>query len=72
MPSETIKMKVQERFQLRKWDGDPPKPGEDKPPVEIITFGDGIPTTINMLDNGRLVAQEVLDSFTQSVLENRK
>ena len=37
MPETTIATIIHESFELKKFDGDPPKPGEDKQPVEIIT-----------------------------------
>ncbi len=44
-------------FRLTKYDGDPPRPGEDKAPVEIIQGGDGLPTRVWRRINGKL--QEV-------------
>lgn len=32
------------RWQLVKWEGDPPQPGEQKEPIEIIEGGDGVDT----------------------------
>lgn len=34
------------RWRLNKYVGDPPKPGEDKEPFEIIEGGDGLPTRV--------------------------
>lgn len=46
-PNETppVELKVK-RWRLAKYDGDPPKPGEHKEPVEIIEGGDDIPTRV--------------------------
>lgn len=34
-------------WRLEKYDGDPPKPGEKKLPVEVIEGGDGRPTVVS-------------------------
>lgn len=36
MPETPEALPIIERLEIRKYDGDPPKPGEDKAPVEII------------------------------------
>ena len=44
------------RWVLEKFDGDPPQPGEDKLPVEVIEGGDGLPTVVKRRDSsGNLV-----------------
>ena len=44
------------RWVLEKFDGDPPKPGENKLPVEVIEGGDGLPTVVKRRDSsGNLV-----------------
>jgi len=44
-------VKVQS-FTLRKYEGDPPKLGEDKEPFEIIEGGDDRPTVVKRKING--------------------
>ena len=43
---EQTKISVTRRWRLEKFDGDPPKEGEHKEPVEIIEGGDDIPTRV--------------------------
>lgn len=38
MIERMIGPKVTERWTIAKYDGDPPRPGEDKQPVEVVTF----------------------------------
>lgn len=40
--SERANVQVKQRFELVKFDGDPPKPGELKEPAEIIEGGDDV------------------------------
>ena len=47
-------------WRVTKYDGDPPRPDEDKVPVEIIQGGDGIPTRIWRRIGGKMV--EVTDN----------
>lgn len=36
MQDDAPKLRVVERVEVKKYDGDPPKPGEHKEPVEVI------------------------------------
>ncbi|MBI3771460.1 MAG: hypothetical protein HY272_01955 [Gammaproteobacteria bacterium] len=47
MRNEKMQAQITEqRFELVKFDGEPPAPGEVKEPAEIIEGGDGIETAI--------------------------
>lgn len=37
MADGVVKLSIHETYELRKFDGDPPKEGEAKEPVEIVT-----------------------------------
>jgi hypothetical protein len=40
-PTDEQPVVLQEKVVLRKYDGDPPAPGEEKEPVEVIVIEDG-------------------------------
>jgi len=42
-------------FRLTKYEGDPPQPGEEKEPIEIIQGGDNLPTRVWRRINGKMV-----------------
>lgn len=49
------------KYELKKWNGDPPKEGEFKQPLEVITFGDDIPLTKTLYDeDGRELGFEII------------
>lgn len=44
--SEQANVQVKQRFELVKFDGEPPQPGELKEPAEIIEGGDDIESSV--------------------------
>jgi len=58
---ETLQAEIEvTHFRVTKYDGDPPKPDENKMPVEIIQGGAGIPTRVWRRIDGKMV--EVTDN----------
>lgn len=51
MPESVVEFKVRETVVLRKYDGDPPREGEVKEPVETLIVGD----VTHVVRDGRVV-----------------
>lgn len=60
MKTENISLQITERFQLVKFDGEPPAQGELKEPAEIVEGGEGIETIVTY----RYGEGEVVKLFT--------
>ena len=47
MQQAPLQLKQIVTWELRKYEGEAPRPGEHKEPIEIITGGDNLPTLVS-------------------------